>query len=294
MITLHKKLAGRFLLFFLMLCDARQAFAPVLTVELDCFENLGGLSPYRAALKAETDRNPEFGRIVHLLEPGPLDSERELRRALRALGLLPAEVAAQVRAAFAANEIGAAQVIDIYRQHKAGKLSGDFASYLALHKRVWDFVPGGKQLQAEADALNNVMVKVASGKQKVDAPREVIGAHSAHILDYPNDYQILEKTENANGTIAVRFKKRVVDPVTGKRTWSKTKASTLAPKDWDLDDIQNMTGLCVINGELMETRERDGAQRFRLRRNVEWEVWVDKNGHVTSSYPTGESSEETF
>ncbi len=133
-------------------------------------------------------------------------------------------------------------------------------------------------------SLNN---KIAQGRQK-EGTREVIGAHSADILNYPREYQILDNYTNVNGTIVAHIRIRIIDPNTGLETWSKATKRTLAPKTWTYPDLEEATSIVGKPFNYIYTRKRDGSRLYRARVNgIEWEVWRDKDGYVTSSYPTG-------
>lgn len=113
---------------------------------------------------------------------------------------------------------------------------------------------------------------------------QLIGAHSPQIKSHPNfDVEVVSK--NSDGTTSVKLLTEFPDG-----NLSKIKTSTLAPDHWSDQKIIDVTEQ-VANSPKIGTRERDGATIHHQQVDgVEWQVIKDKDGNVTSSYPTGGST----
>ena len=128
--------------------------------------------------------------------------------------------------------------------------------------------------------------KINYGKQKDGELRTIIGTHSPRML-LLSDYKVEEQETNPDGTISVKFRKRIGETKEGDPIWSKRKASTLAPTDWDDTDLLAATFKIARTGNLYKT-EADGRSFHRgLAGGIQWEVIMDKDKKITSSYPTG-------
>lgn len=115
---------------------------------------------------------------------------------------------------------------------------------------------------------------------------EIRGAHSPKIKSDSRFSILTTLSNNSDGTTKVKLKKNLPD---GKI--SKTKPSTLAPDDWSDQKIINVTEQ-VKNTPAMGTRAVPKATVHHQNVDgVEWQVIKDGNGTVTSSYPTGGSTE---
>lgn len=130
--------------------------------------------------------------------------------------------------------------------------------------------------------------RVPNEKSPGGTSNRVVGGHSAGIKNSP-DFVIDVVQKNTDGTTVVKFRKKFPNG-----QMSKPKKSTLAPDDWPDQKVLDVTQ-SVADSPPVSTRSTDGATLHRQTvEGVQWEVVRDRDGIVTSSYPTGGTPTESF
>jgi hypothetical protein len=136
-----------------------------------------------------------------------------------------------------------------------------------------------RRLPAETQEKILMGRRVPNPKSPSGMSNEVIGGHSPKILNDPN-FAVEVLARNPDGTVKVKFVKQLPDNA------SKIKTSTLAPESWSDQKIIDTTQQ-VADSPALSTRPRDGATFHRQTVDgVQWDVIRDKNGVITSSYPS--------
>jgi Bacterial EndoU nuclease len=112
-----------------------------------------------------------------------------------------------------------------------------------------------------------------------NAKGDLIGVHSAEVLDHPNFAANALKT-NPDGTIEAEVVKQYSDG-----TLSQVKKSTLAPISWDNAKIISATEE-VGGGPAAGVRVQDRATcHMGEIDGVKWITIRDSSGNVTAGYP---------